>query len=177
MEVLVRNAEGNVSKQDREYAAKKLGKLDRYFHSAHKVEMVHREEGQQHRIEITVFADGLTVRGEEHDTSLQAAIDRVSEKIENRLRRLKGRIVSSHRRKGHSVPEALLEEAPQDEEHHAEIRERKTFLVKPLSVDEAALQMEMIDHPFFVFKHEDTNQFCVIYKRKDGKYGLLEPEM
>src|SRR5438552_862501 len=100
MEILVRNAEGNLTPRDKEYAALKLGKLDRYFHQAHRVEIVHREEKLSHRIEITVFADGFTVRGEEHDESVRAAIDKVSEKMENRLRRLKTRIVHNHRRKG-----------------------------------------------------------------------------
>jgi putative sigma-54 modulation protein len=178
MEVLVRNAEGNVSIKDREYAAKKLGRLDRYFNSAHKVEMVHRVEGLGHRIEITVFADGLTVRGEEHDDSLHAAIDKVSDKMENRLQRLKGRLINSHRRRGVALPPAL-EEPMEDEdaEHHVEVRERKQFLLKPMSVDEAALQMEMINHPFFVFKNENSQQVEILYKRKDGKYGLLQPEM
>lgn len=180
MEVLVRNAEGNVPATEREYAAKKLGRLDRYFHTAHKVEMVHREEGLGHRIEITVFADGFTVRGEEHDNSLHAAIDKVCDKLETRLRKLKGRLVQSHRRKGMSIPQALLEDHHEDTPHangHISIRERKQFLLKPMSVDEAALQMEMVDHPFYVFKHEDSNQVAILYRRRDNSYGLLEPEM
>lgn len=177
MEVLVRNAEGNVSKRDREYAAKKLGRLDRYFHSAQKVEMVHREQGSNHRIEITVFADGFTIRGEEKDNSVQAAIDKVSDKLETRLRKLKGRIITSHRRRGQSAPPALVENNGKARTNgHCEVSERKAFLVKPMSLDEAALQMEMLGHPFFVFRSEDTNQIAILYKRKDKRYGLLEPE-
>lgn len=179
MELLVRNAEGNVNPNDREYAAKKLGRLNRYFHAASKVELVHREEKLGHRIEITVFADGLTVRGEEHDVNLRAAIDKVSDKLEVRLRRFKTRMVDRHRKRGHKAPpgfdEVILDEEPQ-ENHRLDIRERKQFLLKPMARDEAALQMEMIDHDFFVFKNEDSNQVEVLYKRKDGKYGLLLPE-
>lgn len=183
MEVLVRNAEGNLSERDREYAAKKLSRLDRFFHQAHKVEIVHREEKQahkpSHRIEITVFADGFTVRGEEHDESVAAAIDKVSEKLENRLRRLKSRLIKNHRRKGAQVPNGLVieEEHPEEHEEHVEIRERKTFLLKPMSIDEAALQLEMIDHPFFLFKNEQSGSVELLYRRKDGRYGLLQPEM
>jgi putative sigma-54 modulation protein len=179
MDVLVRNAEGNVSLRDREYAAKKLGRLDRYFSAAQKVEMVHREEKLGHRIEITVFADGFTIRGEEHDVDLQAAIDKVSDKLEGRLLKLKGRLIRAHRRRGHhnGLPPELENYVPEpDEEPHVHIKERKQFLLKPMSTDEAALQMEMVGHPFFVFKNEDTNQVAVLYKRKDGKYGMLEPE-
>ncbi len=136
MEVLIRNAEGNVSTNDREYAAKKLGKLDRYFHAAQKVEMVHREEGNgTHKVEITIFADGFTIRGVDADASMQTAIDRVHDKLETRLRKLKGRIISSHRRRGNHAPPAYkVPHHEDDETHHIELKERKTFLVKPSSM-------------------------------------------
>lgn len=178
MEVLVRNAEGNVSHRDREYAAKKLGRLDRYFHSANKVEMVHRTEKLGHRIEITVFADGHIIRGEEQDADLHAAIDKVSDKLETRLRKLKGRLLDSHRRRGTAnIPMGLEEVLPEDEEHRIEIRERKRFLLKPMTADEAALHLEMVDHPFYVFKNLDGGHICVLYRRRDGKYGVIEPEV
>ncbi len=183
MEVLVRNAEGNFSDKDREYAASKLGKLDRYFHSASKVEMVHRTEKQNrqagHRVEITVHADGLYVRGEEYDENIRAAIDKVTDKMETRLKRLKGRLIDRHRRRGHGVPEALAAEpaAPEEEAaDHLAIAERKTFLLKPMSPDEAVLQLELIDHPFFVFVNEESGQVEVLYRRNDGAYGLLQPK-
>lgn len=175
MEVLVRNAEGNVTQRDREYAAKKLGRLDRYFSQAQKVEMVHRKEKHGHRIEITVFADGLTVRGEELDLTVRAAIDRVSDKLETRLRRLKGRLLHNHRKRG-ATPPSALEEIPEEEDADLlPLAERKQFDPKPMSIEEAALQMEMVDHPFFVFTNSETRRTEVIYKRRDGKYGLLEP--
>lgn len=177
MEVLVRNAEGNLSPRDREYAAKKLGRLERYFNQANKVEIVHREEKQAHRIEITVFADGLTVRGEEVDTSVRAAIDRVSDKLETRLLRLKSRIVDRNRRKGDSVPAGFMTADKEAEPPAPVIKERKTFLLHQMSREEAALQMEMIDHPFYIFRSEETGQIEVLYKRKDGNYGLLQPEI
>ncbi len=170
MEVLVRNAEGNFGADDREYAARKLGRLNRYFHKATRVEMVHREEKHSHhpghRVEITVFADGLCIRGEEYDENIRAAIDRVSDKLETRIQRFKGRLIDRHRRKGNHVPQALEDELPDPSETeipHIEIRERKRFLLKPMAVDEAALQMEMLGHPFFVFRNEASGQFEVLY--------------
>lgn len=179
MEVLVRNAEGNVSQSDREYAAKKLGRLDRYLHRATKVEMVHREEKLAHHVEITVFADGLTIRGEDHDASLRAAIDKVSDKLEVRLRKFKTRMVDRHRRHGNHIPQGFQEVAPDEEEDesHVKVAEHKHFLVKPMSVDEAALQLEMISMPFYAFKNDADGQFSVLYRRKDGKYGLMHPEL
>lgn len=177
MDVLVRNAEGNLSHSDRDYAALKLGRLDRFFHQANKVEIVHREVKAEHRVEVTVFADGLTIRGEEHDASIRAAIDKVSEKLDNRLRRLNNRLVSHHRRGGRKVPDGLLEEHHEEaHSEHIEIRERKQFVLKPMQPEEAALQLEMVGHPFFMFRNETTGQVEVLYRRKDGKYGLLQPE-
>jgi len=177
MDVLVRNAEGNVSKNDREYAAQKLGKLSRYFHQANRVEMVHRAEKTYHRIEITVFADGFTIRGEEQDESLKAAIDKVSDKLENRLKRLKGRIIRNIRHRGQVLPPAYADEPVEELDGAIIIKERKVFLLKPMSAEEAALQMDMVGHPFFVFKNRDSGSVEVLYKRKDGNYGLLQPEV
>jgi putative sigma-54 modulation protein len=178
MELLVRNAEGNLNQQDREYAARKLGRLNRYFNRAQKVEIVHREEKNNHkpshRLEVTVLADGFTIRGEEHDESVMAAIDKVSEKLENRLRKLKTRLIDSHRRRGTPIPESL-EILPEEEGSTLEIASTKSFDLKPMSHAEAALQMEMLEHPFFVFRNEETNRIEVLYKRHDGKYGLLAP--
>lgn len=180
MEVLVRNAEGNLSQQDREYAAKKLGKLGRYFNAATKVEIVHREEKLQHkpchRIEVTVHADGLYMHGEEKDVSLNAAIDKVADKIENRLRRLKTKIVRSHRHKGRPVP-AIYDELPDIEEEHTNgVVERKRFVMKPMSMEEALLQLELSGQSFFLFRTEG-GKTELLYKRDGGGYGLLSPEM
>lgn len=182
MEVLIRNAEGNLSASDREYAAAKLGRLDRYFNKASRVELVHRElhhgKKPSHRVEVTIFADGLTVRGEEEDQSVTAAIDLVGEKLENRLRRIKKRLVNKYRHSGESIPKGFEEPSSVEEaDERAVIKERKQFLVKPQSIDEAALEMDLLGYPFFVFKNEYTNRVEVLYRRKDGAYGLLEPEV
>lgn len=183
MEVLVRNAEGNLDVTDRDFAAQKLGRLDRYFNKASRVELVHRElrygKREAHRVEVTIFADGMTVRGEEEDANLRAAIDLVAEKLENRLRRIKKRLVNKYRHNGAAIPKGFedhdhVEEEPED---HVVIKERKQFLIKPQTIDEAALEMDLLGYPFFVFKNEHTNRVEVLYKRKDGKFGLLEPEV
>lgn len=178
MELLIRNAEGNVPDKDREYAAKKLGRLDRYFSKANKVEMVHSVEKSAHRLEVTVFADEFTIRGEEQDASLRACIDRVADKLEKRLRRLKTKLIDSHRRRGSKeVPPALLEAETEAEQPAIEdaVVERKRFSAKPMTVEEAILQMELVGHDFFVFQNSESGTVCVLYHRKRGGYGLLEP--
>lgn len=177
MELQVRNAQGNVPERHREYAAKKLGKLDKYFNKASRVEMVHQEQKGKHKLEVTVFADQFTIRSEENDASLRACIDRVAEKLEKRLSSLKGRLVDAHRRKGAKKIPAALMESPPKRDTGPKIVERKQFVVKPMSPEEASLQMELIGHPFFVFQNSETGQIAVLYKRKRGTYGLIEPEV
>ncbi|MCW5936456.1 MAG: ribosome-associated translation inhibitor RaiA [Fimbriimonadaceae bacterium] len=177
MELLVRNAEGNLTEKDKEYAAKKLGRLDRYFSAADKVEMVHREEKRGHRIEVTVFADGLYLHASETETTTHAAIDRIADKMENRLRRLKTRLVDAHKKRGRAVATALeeVESVPLEDEEVGDVREERRFSMKPMSVEEAILQIELGDHPFFLFRNQDSQQTELLYKLDGGGYGLLIP--
>ncbi|MGE0001431.1 MAG: ribosome-associated translation inhibitor RaiA [Fimbriimonadaceae bacterium] len=176
MQVIVRNTQGQLTERDREYAVKKLEKLSRYFHSANSVEIVYREEKSFHRLDVTVHADGYHLRGDEEDESVRAAVDAVVDKLERRLRRLRTRIIQSHRKRGENVPLGLQEVEHHEEDPH-EVNETKSYLIKPMSVDEAALQMELLGRDFFVFIDEHTAKAEVIYRRSAGPgYGLLVPE-
>lgn len=98
MEIIFRNAEGTLSSSDREYAVKKLGHLDRFLNKANKVELVYLEHNRMHRVEVTVFADGNVIRGEEQDASVRAAIDLVSDKLYSRLHKVKEQVTSHTKR-------------------------------------------------------------------------------
>jgi putative sigma-54 modulation protein len=176
MELMIRNAEGTFPEREREYASKKLSRLQRYFNKATRVELVHSEQKGRHKIEVTVFADEFRIRGEEQEETVRACIDKVTELLENRLRRLKTRLVDLHRRRGTRELPAALQEGPTEEGEASKIVERKKFPAKPMSAEEAALEMELLGHPFFAFHNADTGKFAVIYRRRDGHYGLLEPE-
>ncbi len=175
MDVLVRNAEGNLSDKDREYAAKKLGRLNRYFHAAQKVELVHHAEKLTHRVEVFVFADGLQLHAVEREATVAAAIDKAVDKMESRLRKLKSRIVKAHRKHGRPVAEALDEVEAAADEEYGDIRVERRFVMKPMSVEEALLQIELGDLPFFLFRNQDTNSTELLYKLDGGGYGLLCP--
>lgn len=176
MQVIVRNTHGQLADRDRDYAVKKLEKLSRYFHSANSVEIVYREEKAFHRLDVTVHADGYHLRGAEQDESVRAAVDGVVDKLEARLRRLKTRIIQSHRKRGAQAPLGMEEIDHHEEEPH-EVNETKSYLIKPMSVEEAALQMELLGRDFFVFCDEETDKVEVIYRRANGPgYGLLVPE-
>ncbi|HWP31723.1 MAG TPA: ribosome-associated translation inhibitor RaiA [Fimbriimonadales bacterium] len=177
MELIIRSAEGTVPERDREYASKRLSKLERFFEKATKAELVHHEQRGRHRVEVTVYADEFTVRGEEQDVSLRACIDKVSEILEARLRNLKERLVDAHRRGTAKIPPALIESGIEvSEAGKDQIVERKRFERKPMSPEEAILEMELLGDPFFVFENVETGDITVLYKRKDGTYGILEPE-
>ena len=176
LDLLVRNAGGNLSERDRDYAAKKLGRLGRYFPHVDRVEIVHSEQKQDHRIQVTVFADGLTVRGEEVDGSTKAAIDRVSDKLEVRLGRLKSRLSRAFRRGVKPIPETYVEpEALEPETPEPPVVVTKKFSTRPMTMEEAILQMELLEHPFFVFHSGESGRTEVIYRRKDGALGRLIP--
>lgn len=92
MDITIRNAEGHLSQGDISYASRKLEKLSRYFSKANRVELMHKDSKLGHRVEVTVFADGHIIRGEESHSSLRAAIDLVNDKLSMRVKRLKERL-------------------------------------------------------------------------------------
>lgn len=179
LEVLVRNAHGNLTETNKEYASKKLGKLDRYFSAANRVELAHTEDKRgEHKIEVTVYADGVMLHGNERDTNLNAAIDKVVDKLESRLRRLKSKLIKRHRGHGVEVPMGL-EEVPFAEAQMADdsghIAEHRSYSMKPMTVEEASLQLELMDHEFFVFRNAKTDEVEVIYRRDKGGFGVMSP--
>lgn len=185
MEILVRNVEGNVPEKQRAYAAKKLSKLNKYFNKATKVEMVHSEQKGRHHLEVTVFADEFTIRGEEKDISLRACIDKVYQKLEARLRNLKGKLIDAHRRRGvKQIPPALTKEVKPTKKTIKKTKSvpaksgvtRRKVSLKLMSSDEAALQMELLGQNFFVFRDADNESLSVIYKIRASKYGIVEVE-
>lgn len=178
MDLLVRNAEGNVPEKQRSYAAKKLGRLSRYFNKATKVEMVHHQQKGKHRLDVTIFADEFKLRGSESDSSLRACIDKVSEKLEVRLRKLKHRLVHSHREKGtKKLPEALAEITNAQPKPPKSKMSTTRIAVKTMSPEEAALQMDLVNEPFYAFHNAVSGKPSVIYKLKAGAYGLAELDL
>lgn len=177
LDVLVRNAHGNLTDSQKDYASKKLGKLDRYFNSASRIELAHIEEKRGHKLEVTVFADGMFLRGEELDSNVHAAIDKVADKLEARLRKLKNRIVKRHRQKGEAVPMGLQDlPAEPEDDSPVSLGKMRHYDLRPISVEDASLQLELLDHPFFVFKNVENSKVEVLYKMNNGSYGLVTPE-
>ncbi|MFJ8530518.1 ribosomal subunit interface protein [Bacillus pseudomycoides] len=162
----------------KDYVEKKLGKLERYFDTFPEIKVNLKVYSDKQRVEVTIPFTDLLLRAEETHSDMYAAIDLVVDKIERQIRKHKTKVNRKLREKGSpknafilTEPVAVQEEVQEDE---LELVRTKRFDLKPMDVEEAILQMDMLGHNFFVFTNADTNETNVVYGRKDGKYGLIE---
>ena len=154
----------------------KLSKLERYFTPDTEVIVALSAQKDQQKIEVTIPVKGNTIRAEESSTDMYVSIDLVEEIIERQIRRYKKKLIDK-KQAAIAFSQAFIE----DEEDTAyeddiQIVKTKKFAMKPVNPEEACLQMEMLGHNFFVFLNSETEQVNVVYKRKNGTYGLIEPE-
>lgn len=159
----------------RDYAEKKISKLDRFLRNETEASVTFSEERGRKRAEVTLHNSGMYYRGSETSTDFHYCIDTACSNIERQIRRNKTRL----EKRLHEGSLAELEPIPQsaeepEEEDDFKIVRTKRFSIKPMTPEEAILQMELLDHEFFVFRNEDANaEFTVVYRRKDGGYGLI----
>ncbi|MBR2796665.1 MAG: ribosome-associated translation inhibitor RaiA [Clostridia bacterium] len=157
-------------------AEKKLSKLDRYFNKeADAVIRFRQQRGGRNICEITVSVDGLILRAEENSNDMYLSIDRAVDKLESQIRRYRTKMGKHLRDPKPELPEEKMEEPVYQEANYDVVRLKK-FSVKPMDVDDAITQMELLGHNFFLFMNAETNSMCVLYRRNDGTYGLLVPE-
>jgi len=160
------------------YVERKTERLDRYFDQIVDAKVVLSLAGSPHverraKAEIQLNVPGGLIRVEESDPDMYAAIDRAVEVLEKQLKRFKGRLLGKRHSGSRMPPPPPVEEEP--EEFEPEIVRVKRFEMKPMTPEDAAMQMEALGHTFFVFRNSDTDQINVIYRRHDGNYGLIEP--
>ena len=180
MKITIVGRQMDVPKDFYELADRKLSKYDKFFKddvTAH-VTMRKRKNGNE-ILEVTISSSGLMFRGEEEDSTFQNALDSVMDSIERQIRKNKTRL-------GKRIREGVFpKEVPADEPIgksdapllDTEVPVRvKEFVLKPMSVDEAVLQMNMLGHQFFVFLNMDNMNINVVYQRKEGNYGLIIPK-
>ena len=163
----------------RSYLEKKLARLERYFDGIQDAKVVLSLAGSPHverraKAEIQLNVPGGLIRVEEEDPDLYAAIDRAVEVLEKQLKRFKGRL-QGKRHTALGQPPAPPPAEREEEAFVPEIVRVKRFEMKPMTPEDAAVQMEALGHSFFVFENADTGEINVIYRRKDGHYGLIEP--
>lgn len=166
----------------RDYVEKKIGKLERYFDTppASDVHVNLSVYNDEQRIEVTIPMTDLLLRAEEQHIDLYASIDLVVDKLERQIRKYKTKVNRKFRQKGSPKhifaeleKEAINEKSDTDE---IEIVRTKRFNLKPMDSEEAVLQMDMLGHAFYVFTNSFSDDINVVYRRKDGKYGLIEPD-
>jgi len=166
----------------REHAEAKLLKLTRFFDHVQEAKVTESILRGQHIVEVTLIADGTLIRAEERSADMYMSIDLVVDKLERQLDRYRKRFVTRTResldgQKPNAIAAAQAESSPtaEDEEQLPMIVRTKRFAVKPMDPEEAAMEMELIGHDFYVFRNAENDQVNVIYKRRDGNYGLIEP--
>ena len=155
---------------------KKLSKLERYFsHEPEAIVRFKQQRGGRNIAEITVSVSGLILRAEENSNDMYLSIDRAVDKLESQIRRYRTKMGKHLRDPKPELPEEKVEESVYQEANYDVVRLKK-FSVKPMDVDDAITQMELLGHNFFLFMNAETNSMCVLYRRNDGTYGLLVPE-
>jgi len=154
---------------------KKLDKFERYFRDEPEATVRFKQQkGARNIVELTVSVDGIIMRAEESSNDMYLSIDRAVDKLESQVRRHRTKL---DKRIHASELEPVVEAAPEYEEATYDVVRVKKFAVKPMSVEDAITQMELLGHDFFLFLNEETEIMSVLYRRNDGSYGLLQPEI
>ncbi len=161
--------------ESRAYAEKKLSKLDKYFRSDAEANITARYERGHHCLEVTVRSNGMLFRAAVREPDIYNAIDIAESTIDRQIRKNKTRLEKQLRDDAFDKLSDTSADYPVEEEREFNIVRTKRFSVKPMTVEEAILQMNLLNHEFFVFKSVDSDdRFSVVYKRHDGGYGLIE---
>jgi putative sigma-54 modulation protein len=173
MKLTVSGKQMTVRTSLKELTEKKLAKFDRFFGDDAEAVVVYSCRHDLQYIEITISYEGTFFRSEEGADTFQTAIDRAIEALERQIRKNKTRL--EKRLRTGAFEDIGGDEDFEDEETEFRIR-TKTFPIKPMSVEEAILQMNLLEHQFYMFRDDQTNEPCVVYRRKDGDYGLIIAE-
>ena len=188
MEIVDKGRNISVTEALERYALEKVERVAKFFDDEHsasraEVELIHERNPSipdPEVAEATLFINGTVLKAREASQDMYASIDRMSDKLERQVKRYRGRQIDRWHGQmqgpqgGPQVePEPFLVE--EEEEIEARIVRTKQFHMKPMSAEDAVLQMELLDHDFFVFTSADTGDINVVYRRRDGDYGLIEP--
>lgn len=161
-----------VSEDLKALVAKKLAKLDKYFYDEGDATVTFSRRKNKERLEVTISASNTFFRGEAEESTFREALDRDIEAIERQIRKFKTRLGKRIRDAAFETPNPVLDTV--EEETEFKIR-KKSFYFKPMSAEEAIMQMKLLGHDFYVFEDSATGDTCVVYERKDGDIGLITP--
>ncbi len=158
----------------KDVATKKISRLEKFFHKDVEAKVVLSVERKKQKVEVTIPFNGRILRVEEASDDMYSSIDDSVESLEKQIRKYKTKL-EDRKYSNESIKFENVEPLD-DAEEEFKVVKTKRFAVKPMSIEEAVLQMDLLKHDFFVFLNADTEEVNVVYKRKDANYGLIEPE-
>jgi putative sigma-54 modulation protein len=170
MNIIVNGRNIEVTPALRTYAEKKITRFDRFLSNIAEAIVTISVEKYRHKVEVLMKANGVLIQAEGITGDVYSSIDEVAEKLERQVKRYKEKLVSHRKGEGKAVIAAEVV-APET----GKIIKNKRFELRPMSPDEAAMQMELLDKDFFVFTNDNSGDINVIYRRRDGNFGLIEP--
>ena len=178
MKLNIRGDKIKVTKAIQDYAQEKLGRIEKYLGDSNNVRatVMVNVKGHNQKVEVTIPLKTVILRAEETRDDLYAAIDVVVDKLERQIRKNKTKLQSKKMKESFSKDFMLDAIEKVEEENEDKIVKRKKVEVKPMSEEEAILQMELLEHQFYIFKDAETNNIAVVYKRNEGNYGIIESE-
>lgn len=173
MKLNIRGEKTKITEAMKNYALEKTQKLDKYLENSDDVlgSVLFKVNGPKQKIEVTIPLKNFTLRVEEEGQDFYALIDVSVDKLERQIRKNKTRLVS---KKNKEKVDFVFDFESFDEENEDKIVKRKKIELKPMDEEEAILQMELLNHDFYMFKNIETDKTAVIYRRKNGNYGIIE---
>ena len=175
MKLIIAGKNFEVTNALKEKINKKFGKLEKYFSTDTEVQVTMSVQKSRHIFEVTIHLSGIVLRAEVENSDMYACIDKAIDILEGQIRKNKTRL----EKKLHASAfksEDFKYDAVIEEEHDFRVVRTKKFAVKPMTIEEAILQMNLLGHEFFMFSNAVSREVNVVYRRKDGNYGLIEPE-
>lgn len=175
MKVIVSGRNMDVTGALKDTVQSKLGKLDKFFDKDLEAQATLSVEKNRHIVEVTIPINGSILRAEEATEDMYGSIDKVVDKLTRQLRKQKNKLEN----RNNKYKTIRFENIPayESESMEPKIVRTKRFSIKPMNAEEAVLQMELLGHNFYVFLDGETDEVGVVYKRKDGNYGLIEPNL
>ncbi|MEW8958193.1 MAG: ribosome-associated translation inhibitor RaiA [Moorella sp. (in: firmicutes)] len=172
MEIIIRGKNLQVTDSLKQYITKRLSKMERYLEGVEEIQVNLSVNRDSHVVEVTIPLNGYLLRGEEATGDMYGSVDLVVEKLERQIEKYKTKLAKKLKNGTFKEPPV----ANREEENEPKLIRTKRFPIKPMAVEEAILQMNLLGHNFFVFSNAETEEVNVLYRRRDGNYGLIEPE-
>ena len=178
LEIIIRGDKLKITDSMHNYIEEKLGKLEKYLKNSDEIRanVIVKVKNHEQRVEITIPLKTYIVRAEETKDDFYAAVDKALDTLERQIRKNKTRMMSKQVKTNFDFDISEIEQEIEKEQEEKKVVKRKTVEVKPMNEEEAILQMELLGHEFYMYKDSESGKSAVVYKRKDGNYGVIESE-